>query len=241
MKIYRILAEPEYKCFLEHQSILNPIQHWKFQRENMLFPENFDSHGKFFFFELEDAFQFARFYECRTTKDIILELDIDFETALKYLSVANYRYPDPTKIHHGYADHNIPELYLDHNVADEKIKRNEYRLINPMLELKGFPKIYEGNRTPKIVELGNTIEKILPLKNSLSNNSILSFQISKYKELGITEFQNQKTDVDLTISREKAESLKNQLDSVAKGKFLEFVREHNKYMALVPVEERQRV
>lgn len=241
MKIYRILAEPEYKSFLEQHSILNPNQRWKFQRTHMIFPENFDKFGKFFFFELEDAFQFARFYESCTTKDMILELDIDSETALKYLSVAQYRYPDPAKNKHGYADHNIPELYLEHGFVDEKIKRNEYRLINPMLELKGFPKIYEGNRTPKIVELGNVLNKIIQLKPTLSNNTIWSFQISEYKELGITEFQNEKTDVDLTISREKAESLKNQLESVAKGKFLEFVREHDKYMVLVPVNERQLV
>ena len=112
----------------------------------MLFPENNDRFGKFFFFELEDIYNFVYNYSNATPNDFIIELDIDRETALKYLTVADYSYFDPTKSgkkytreemenlgHLGYLfytyTHAIPELFIDHNLINEKIGRGDYQLL----------------------------------------------------------------------------------------------------------------
>lgn len=241
MRIYRFLALPEYECFLKRKSLLDVNSTWAtFQASRMLFPENCDRYGKFFFFELEDAFQFARFYDNCSEMDKILELDIDPETALKFLSVAPYTYPDPPRDEYGPVEHYIPELYLNHRYVDEKIQRGEYRLISPTLELRGFPKdIYDSNRTPGFVELGKVLNKIIPIKNSLSGNMLWSWDREGLEELGIDEFKRKKAIMSVHVSFIKAEKIKRQLDTIAKEKFRQFVREHEKYLALIPVEERQ--
>ena len=64
----------------------------------MFFPDNVDRFGKFFFFEIEDIYNFVYNYTNATPNDVILELDIDRETALKYLSVADISQKNKWKI-----------------------------------------------------------------------------------------------------------------------------------------------
>lgn len=240
MKIYRVLSNSEYKQFVEQKSIvdLDQSKFWfKKEQEYMLFPEYCDRFGKFFFFELEDLHQFVRYYNSWYDKEVILELDIDAETALKYLSFALYSYPDPTLT--GYifksVDHYIPELFIDHEIIDDKIRRGDYRLIYPKQELQEFPRcIYEGNRNSKLVELGKFLKKATLAKTYYTSRLKAhdgTTDFSRAESLGIN-MHDFSEPVDL-------EKLIEVINELAIKIFMDFAREHEKYMKLVPVDDKQ--
>lgn len=241
MKIYRILDKDEYRCFVKYRSLFNPEQ-YDYVPTGMLFPENADRFGKFFFFELEDLYNFVVNYSNATLSDRILELEIDRETALKYLSTADYYFFDPSKSGKVLTDreieknwqlmkelysctHAVPELYIDHDLITEKIRAGEYRIIEPQsMHYKDRPRAYfEKSRNPKTVELARRLKRVKRLRLRLEEIATLVAYSTKATSEKLTVFKEELDD-----------AIKSAADY-----FAEFAREHEKYMALVPAPERQ--
>lgn len=258
MKIYRVLSKIEYENFLQNKSIFNPSQ-IRYSPSGMLFPENADPFGKFFFFELEDIYNFVySFASDEYGPDaVILELDIDRDTAMKYVAVADYIYHDPTKNikkasqeelkkfrfrQDFFYYHTIPELFVDHELVDSKIRNGECRIIPTDTILKynsSHPSYYEAERNPKTLELAKKLDQIWRLRGRINE---LNFNITYYGSF--SEILNGEMEQAEAKQRalDELKSLSEKLDSLieeTKTFFKEFEREHEKYMALVPVSERQ--
>ena len=225
----------------------------------MLFPENADKFGKFFFFELEDIFNFVQSYAGATPDDAILEIDISPETALNYVSVADYIYFDPTKSDENLSrddieamenfekydytyHHVIPELFINHNLIDAKIKSGDYHLISPdsILSFQKRPEAYfEKDRNPKTVELAKRLDEIWMLRLKINNLKAGFFDFSEECQKNSIEALKPVTDENQLAA--ELQRLTAELDSAIKGTisfFKDFAREHEKYMALVQVPER---
>lgn len=256
MKIYRILDKQEYKCLLNNQSLFNPDQAW-YNPAGMFYPANIDRHGKFFFFEIEDIYNFVYNYTNATPDDMILQLDIDRETALKYLSVANYAYFDPTKSDEQFTmeeienmgnegdnsytyNHAIPELFIGHDIINDKIQKGEYSILSPetLLKYENRPKsYYEAHRNPKTVELARRLNEVRQLKQEVNENRFVLNNFDKFGEFeggAVAPAQKERW------LREKLECLEEKLKAATQETidyFPEFCREHEKYMALVPIAE----
>lgn len=257
MRIYRILNKYEYRCFSKYQDITNYNQS-EYNPCGMLFPENIDAYGKFFFFELEDIYNFVHHFSNATSNDAILELDIDRETALKYLLISDYYYVDPTKgslkltreeIENIPEDkrclfvfnHYILELFLDHNLVGSKIKNGEYRIIpgQSILEYENHPNsYYETDRNPKALELACHLNKVREIRQDIRSAKYgLSDSSDRYYKLINGEVEPTEPEK-LMLAKLKTlnENLSNAIEDT-KAYFIEFAREHEKYMALVPVPE----
>ncbi len=252
MKIFRILESDEYNYFLLKKSLFNAWQEM-YCPEGMLFPENVDQYGKFFFFELEDLYNFVYNYSNATPNDYILELDIDRETALKYLSVANYYYFDPSRNNKAFTDeeiknggnllknlyscsHAVPELFVNLDVVNRKIRKGEYTILSPetILKYTGRPiSHYESNRNKKTLELAKRLDNVRKVRQKIRDAGLEIRILQSEDEDFECKKKLSKTEKKLKACMDELESAKNDVISY----FTEFAREHEKYMALVPAPE----
>lgn len=131
VKIYRVLNKEEYEYLLENNSLILKENKY-FDKDLFLFNRS-DSfkNGKYFFFVLEEAINFAMGASWCDFKDKIIEVDIDESMILPNLAYGVYRYGDYNMdgCYEDACPHYVAELLLPYNLIEEKIKNKEYRII----------------------------------------------------------------------------------------------------------------
>lgn len=166
MKIFRALSKEEYDCLLNSNSLYYKhktclCSDWLLFQHS----EDYDT-GKYFFFTLEDTVNFTNHTDTYDSNSIIIEINIDKETAYKYLAYGKYCYGDYNTSNNWTYNlmHCIPEVFLPYSFVEEKIKSNNFTLIQPQ-DRKNIKSASNKNRLPEIITLGNLLAQIKGSQN----------------------------------------------------------------------------
>ena len=234
MKVYRVLNEQEKKSLDEKNNIL--FEHKTCKCPEWLLnahPENYRT-GKYFFFKLEDACNYAVLSDNTRGTDPIIEIDIDENLAREHLGFGIYTYGDYDDDGYwdNFYDHCIPEVLLPYSEVQKRLTNKEYRLIEFKERGEIWP-AYERNREKYFVELGKFLRDVYCQRQEIKyceedKRKWMSFyQDSKSltSKKNIEEYEGKKE-----IAIKKLSKLANEFPKIFKN----FAEEHNQYSYPIP-------